>query len=117
MLSSNSDSIKIPWKDEILVALDLSTSYNYSFKDIENQVKIKFKKKSNKLILDSSFCKLINIMSWSKRDVRLSFVMNHLINNFTIKNEKPTSKFYSNSTNFEILNQSDINDICNDILV
>ena len=41
--------------------------------------------------------------------LRLSFLMNHLIKNFIIQNDRPTTKFYSSDYDFNLLSDYQVN--------
>ena len=101
-------SDKFQWKDELLDILNL-TNEKYSLKEIENHLNSNFKK-GHFLNFDNNQWEKLQVPGWKKR-IRTSYFMNHILNKFIIKNDRPSTKYYSHDFDFNKLNKNELNNI------
>lgn len=94
------------WNDKLLHILDINNK-KYSYQDIEDAFKKKYFKRGYIDISDNIVWSILQLPGWKKK-IRLSYLMSHVIKNFIIDNDRPTTKYYSFDYDFSYLNDNEI---------
>ena len=104
-------SDKFILSDNILQILDLS-SQKYSIAEIDKFIKKKFNKGSKDYVIinDNNIKHKLQLKSNCFR-IRRSYLLNHILRYFVIINERPTTKYFSNDCDFNILDNKQISSI------
>ena len=97
------------WNDKLLQILDLSNK-KYSYNDIGKAFKKKYYKRGGIVISDNNVWAMLQLPGWKKK-LRLSYLMSHVIKNFVIDNERPSTMYFSSDYDFSHLNNKDVTDL------
>ena len=97
------------WNDKLLQLLDLSNK-KYSCNEIAEAFKKKYFKRGGIVIDDNKTWGILQISGWRKK-MRISVLMSHVIKNFIIDNERPSTKYFSSDYDFSHLNNKEVSDL------
>jgi hypothetical protein len=116
------NNIKYYWQDNILSVLKLNSN-RYSISEIENRLASLFipenyyeDKKSIKfkfILYNKDLWNILKLATYRTK-LRISIVMTFIVK-FIIKNDRPSTKFFSSDYDFNQLNNDEFNNILNNL--